>query len=427
VPTALLVVGIVGLAHVLNAFSPRRDRVLMVWSFFAGWLTNELAPWWLFWQVVAGTVLVANGALDETVGWIGLALLAAASAGLVAIIAKTRRTTVQVAEGLRPLELDPEDAAPTFPRSHSVFPFLMPFRRGVRRRRNIQFGEGTLKSGKVVRLRLDVTMPVDARPGDRRPGILQVHGGAWVIGDKREQGISLLGHLAATKGWVGINANYRLSPRVRPPEHLIDLKKAVAWWREHADEYGGDPDFLVVSGGSAGGHLSTVLALTANDPRYQPGFEDVDTTLNGAVPFYGLYDLTNRNGRFHKDAMRRFYEPMVFGARYADEPQLFHDYSPIDLVRPDAPPFLVIHGSHDTLAPVADARDFVHALRDISEAPVLYMEMQGAQHAFDVFPSFRTARVIEGVERFLTATYEAWLKGRSADTVEAELVEELAD
>src|SRR5690606_39183086 len=106
---------------------------------------------------------------------------------------------------------------------------------GVTVVRNIEFGTGVTKKGKEVHLRLDVTKPVDARPGDKRPGILQIHGGAWVIGDKREQGLPLLGHLAAN-GWVCINANYRLSPRVAAPEHLIDCKKAIAWWREHADE-----------------------------------------------------------------------------------------------------------------------------------------------------------------------------------------------
>ena len=87
--------------------------------------------------------------------------------------------------------------------------------------------------------------------------MLQIHGGGWVIGDKREQGIPLLNHLAAD-GWVGFNVNYRLSPRAKFPDHLVDCKRALAWIREHADEYGVDPDFIVVTGGSAGGHLSAL-------------------------------------------------------------------------------------------------------------------------------------------------------------------------
>jgi acetyl esterase/lipase len=370
--------------------------------------------------------LVAGGALEETRGWIGLGLLVLATAGLFAIILKARQTNLHLSEADDGIELDPEHSPSPFPVASVIFPFLRMRRRaGVTHVRHIEFGEGSTTKGKRVRLRLDLTRPVDAKPGDRRPGILQIHGGAWVLGDKREQGIPLLNHLAAN-GWVGINANYRLSPRVAAPEHLIDCKKAIAWWREHAEEHGGDPDFLCVTGGSAGGHLTALVALTANDPRYQPGFEDVDTSVRAAVPFYGVYDFTNRGGHWHKDTVRLFIEPRVMQKRLADDPEAFADYSPMDLVRPDAPPFLVIHGSLDTLAPVEDAREFVRLLREVSQAPVLYAEMAGAQHAFEIFPSYRAARVIEGVERFLHSVHVAYLRGRSAPS-EAEAADELVE
>jgi acetyl esterase/lipase len=103
--------------------------------------------------------------------------------------------------------------------------------------------------------------------------------------------------------------------------------------------------------------------------------------------------------------------------RLAEDPEAFAAYSPMDRVRPDAPPFLVVHGSLDTLAPVEDAREFVARLRDAGDAPVLYAEMAGAQHAFDLFPSARAARVIEGVERFLHSVHRAYLRGRTDDEV----------
>jgi acetyl esterase/lipase len=171
-----------------------------------------------------------------------------------------------------------------------------------------------------------------------------------------------------------------------------------------------------------------MVGLTADDPRYQPGFEDVDTTVRAAVPFYGVYDMTNRHGRWHADTVRRFFGPWVFGKKYDEEPEAFHEASPMDRVRPDAPPFFVIHGSHDTLVPVDDAREFVELLRASSRAPVLYAEMHGAEHAFDVFPSYRTARVIEGVERFLHSVHEQHERGRSgSETSEAEAADELVE
>ena len=76
-----------------------------------------------------------------------------------------------------------------------------------------------------------------------------------------------------TRGWVCVAINYRLSPKATWPDHLLDCKRALAWVREHIAEYGGDPDYVVVTGGSAGGHLTALMGLTANDPQFQPGFE----------------------------------------------------------------------------------------------------------------------------------------------------------
>jgi acetyl esterase/lipase len=254
---------------------------------------------------------------------------------------------------------------------------------------------------------------------------MQIHGGGWVIGDKREQGIPLLQHMAA-QGWVGFNVNYRLSPFVAFPDHLIDLKRGLAWIREHADEYDIDPDFICVTGGSAGGHLTALMGLTQNDPAYQPGFEDADTSLAAAVPFYGIYDFTPE-GAFGADrrVYSMFLEAWVMKAFVDEEPERYREASPIHHVDADAPPFFVVHGDKDTLAPVEDARAFVAKLREVSRNPVAYAEMQGAQHAFEIFPSPRSARVIEGVERFLTTIWER--RRQATPKVEAELSDALTE
>ncbi len=147
------------------------------------------------------------------------------------------------------------------------------------------------------------------------------------------------------------------------------------------------------------------MALTCNDPRYQPGFEQEDTRVQACVPFYGVYDFTNRFGTFPKAFGRRLLQAHVMKAFLDEEPEKFAAASPIDCVRPDAPPFLVIHGDRDTLAPLRDAREFVQKLRSVSRSEVLYAEIRGAQHAFDMIVSPRSVPVIEGVERFLNAVY----------------------
>ena len=411
--------GALGLLHALNARHPSRNVVLLGPSFFMSWLTIEL----VWHHLAVGAVLVvgfvAAGVLDTAPGVVGLVLMLIAELYLLQIALLTRHTSVTVRGALEELEVD--DAAPRFPWHLVVFPFLLNRRAGVHRTRNIPFARA---GGRT--LRLDVTVPSAPVPGGgaRRPALMQIHGGAWVIGDKREQGIPLLNHMVA-QGWVGFNVNYRLSPAATFPDHLVDLKRGLAWIRDHAEEYGIDPDFICVTGGSAGGHLCALMGLTADDPRFQPGFEGADTSVAAAVPFYGIYDFTPE-GRFGSNPRMysRFLEPWVMKAFVAEEPERYREASPLHHVRADAPPFFVIHGDQDTLAPVEDARRFAAALRAVSEEPVVYAEMHGAQHAFEVFPSYRTARVIEGVERFLTAI---WQRRHGVDAAPAQVEDELAD
>ena len=86
--------------------------------------------------------------------------------------------------------------------------------------------------------------------------------------------------------------------------------------------------------------------------------------------------------------------------------------TPLSRLRPDAPPFLVLHGTHDTLVPVEEARRFCDAFRRVVRAPLVYAELPGAQHAFEIFPSLRSTFVIHGVERFLAWVYTRHLLGQ---------------
>jgi acetyl esterase/lipase len=249
------------------------------------------------------------------------------------------------------------------------------------------------------RQRLDIYRPAGGCVG--APVLMQIHGGGWVMGNKHEQALPLVYHLAA-RGWVIVTPNYGLSPRARFPDHLVDCKRALAWVRRHIADYGGDPDFVAVTGGSAGGHLAALVALTANDARLQPGFEDVDTRVAAAVPFYGVYDFLDRHG--HKGdgaAMVRWLERTVMPGPPARDPAVWDLASPIALLRRDAPPFFVLHGTHDSLASVEDARHFATRLRAVSTQPVVYAELPGAQHAWDVFRSVRAVESVQAVTRFL--------------------------
>jgi acetyl esterase/lipase len=240
------------------------------------------------------------------------------------------------------------------------------------------------------------------------PVLLQIHGGGRVIGNKDQQGLPLMYHLAA-RGWVCVAINYRLSPRATWPDHLVDCKRALAWIREHVAEYGGNPNFVVVTGGSAGGHLTAMMGLTANDPEYQPGFESVDTTVQAMIPFYGVFDWTGKVAARPEDGLRDILERFIVKQKYEDAPELYASASPYFRINADAPPAMIVHGDLDTLAPVAEARAFVTKLREVSTQPVVYVELAGAHHAFEIYNSIRAMHAIAGVDLFL-----AWLLSASS-------------
>ncbi len=265
--------------------------------------------------------------------------------------------------------------------------------------RDLQYADGAGR-----RHRLDVYRPAAGVSG--APVLLQVHGGAWILGNKRQQALPLIQHLAA-HGWVCVAPNYRLSPTATFPDHLVDVKLALRWVREHVAEYGGDPGFVVITGGSAGGHLAALAAFTANHPEYQPGFEAVDTSVAACVPFYGVYDLCGRFGGVGADGMGGLVERMVLKRRLADDPAAFSAASPLDRVHALAPPFMVVHGTDDSLVPIAEARAFAARLQEVSACPTVFLELPGAQHAFEVFATVRSDAVVRGVHRFLTSVHRS--------------------
>jgi acetyl esterase/lipase len=383
-----------------NALQPPRAALAGMPAFVAGWLTSELAPHLLALTVADAAVHAARHGL-RTRADVGASLLAATNAagyatliraGLQAEGVLERALVDELGTGYREVILRapmPDDVSAPF--SALALPFRMR-NVDVARVRRLPYAPG----GR--RFQLDVFHHRDRPAG--APVLLQVHGGAWMVGNKDQQGIPLMLHMAA-RGWVGVSINYPLSPRSRWPEHVVAVKRALQWIRTHGAEYGADPSFVAVTGGSAGGHLAAMAGLTANDPSLQPGFEEVDTSVQACAPHYGVYDFTAESGTRSAEqrlaALLRRYV-MSAEARY---PEDYRAASPLYRVSADAPPFLVVHGSNDTLVPVGEARAFATRLREVAKNPVVYAELPGAQHAFDVFPSFRSTGVLRGVARFL--------------------------
>jgi acetyl esterase/lipase len=386
-----------------------------VGHWFAATVLREAAPQLLAFGAIACAVALLLGAEHSALGALIVVLLVLAVIWEARMMWLAHRSIGVIDEALEDLE---KREGPRVPRSHLALPPLMFVTRSVNRTRGVKFGEADGSA-----LRLDIYRSSSpAEGGGPLPAVIQVHGGGWLSGSRYEQGIPLLNHLAGL-GWVGFNIDYRLSPQASWPDHIVDVKRAIAWVRSNASELGIDPEMICMTGGSAGGHLTALAGLSENDPAFQPGFEDADTSLAAAVPFYGVYDLTDAGGVYYPELVEWVFEKIVVKQPLADAPEIYRAASPTWRVHADAPPFLVIHGDRDTLVPVGDARIFVERLREVSSEPVRYVELPGAEHAFDLWPSERTAAIAEGIGRFLTAVAERRGGAGSAPDARQELAQ----
>ncbi len=385
----LLSLALFGALLVANAARPSRGPWTLMPSWIAVFLTTDLVFHHIALQIVVVAVFAWFGALQTTPGQLAVAIMAVSSLLLLRTWWPALRSRAVVDEAAARLGLE---ELPAVPRSLLLSPFKRS-RDGVQVLHNIEFFRPP--SGP---LKLDVYQPELA--GDSRPALVYVHGGAWVLGDKRDQGLPLCNHMASL-GWVCFNVNYRLSPAATWPEHLVDAKAAIAWVREHAGQFGVDPEFVAMTGGSAGAQISAMAALTPGREDLQPGFEEADTSLQALVTSYGIYDLTNRLGAHNPEFISKMVGPLVIKADPAAEEEKFTAASPRDHTARAGLPWLIIHGTADELAPVVEARDFFEALRTDSPALTALVELPEASHAFDVYYCHRAIAAVDLTARFL--------------------------
>lgn len=355
--------------------APRRPRPLATLSFWFGMVLNEV-PFLGMLAVVTSTALAAGqGDLESPASKVTAAVALATIPGMAVSAWRGLRTDQVVGRALEEgLGADWRDRVRVPLRRHRTWARILLLSRLMRRRHvqripNISYGDAGRRNLLDIYRRRDTPQS--------GPVLIYFHGGHYTSGAKSREARPLLYRLA-DQGWVCISANYRLRPQTDFPGHQIDAKKVIAWAREHASEYGADPSRLFVAGSSAGSNLAAHCALTPNDPVYQPGFESADTSVTAAICLYGYY------GHF-------------FGEEPDATPSPNQPYA---YLNPGAPPILIAHGTKDALATVEGTRYFVDRLRRVSDSAVVYAELPGAQHAFDLFHSARFEAVVDGVEAF---------------------------
>lgn len=266
--------------------------------------------------------------------------------------------------------------------------------RGMQLLHNIPYGP-------EPRHRLDIWRTSQSPKG--APVIFYIHGGAWTFGDKREQGRPML-HEFVARGWVVVACNYRLAPKNPWPAQIEDVTRTLSWIKKNIASYGGDPERVVVAGGSAGGHLAALLALSADDPTWRPSDVEgvTDWSVRGCIPLYGVLEMTGdeRHWRGLGRGLRILLEGRVVQQPYDEHPELYEQMSPHHRITRDAPPFLVIQGRNDTLVDVQVARSFVEKFRRVALSRIYYVELPFTQHAFDVTASPRTSATTRAAVAF---------------------------
>ena len=243
---------------------------------------------------------------------------------------------------------------------------------------DLSYREGTSRQWK-----LDLAMKKDLR-GKPRPGIVVIHGGGWIEGDKssfasREHGVP--GNIVdfAALGFVAVTINYRLAGEAPFPAALEDCKNAVRWLRAHARDYNLDPDHIGAYGNSAGGHLAMLLGMVGQDAHLEGDgpYQDQSSLVQAVVSDSGPIDLVEQ---YRHGALRQVCERFMGGPPEGDRAAAYRRASPADQINPRIPPLLLIYGVEDGQVPVETADRFVLALGRAGLKDVSYHRLARVDH-----------------------------------------------
>jgi acetyl esterase/lipase len=229
---------------------------------------------------------------------------------------------------------------------------------------------------------LDLYLRRASRSAVPKPLIIYIHGGGWVSGHTRHAGATanfpqVLAALAA-EGFVVASLEYRLSGEAQFPAQLQDVRAAIRFLKANAGRYGLDPDRVGIWGGSAGGHLAALAALSCG----APGFDDKpqpkgSECVQAAVTWYGVFDfapvLARQGGA--PNAM------LGCAAAQSCPADKVAAASPLTYLDRSDPPFLLIHGSDDKTVPVAQSEE-AYSRMTAAGAPVEKIIIAGVDHSF---------------------------------------------
>ena len=254
---------------------------------------------------------------------------------------------------------------------------------------------------------LDLYYPGNARPGDRFPGIVIIHGGGWTGGDKAASREINIANTLVPRGYVCVSINYQLGSLCWP-ENIKDCKSAVQFLRVNADAYRIDPDRIGVIGGSAGGHLACMVGYADAAAGLEPTtpYPGVNTRVQAVVDLYGITNLWTRQNTASDGTptgvLKDGTAPTMLGCLRTACPALWTLASPVAHVTADDPPTLILHGTGDTTVDYLQSSELDNTLRQAGVWSDLHL-LSGLGHSFDLQPSGHDLRprVIDFFDTFL--------------------------
>lgn len=214
---------------------------------------------------------------------------------------------------------------------------------------------------------VDVLQPKQPAKG-KRPGVLVIHGGGWVGGTK-ERMVELFCLPYLEKGFVVANVEYRLAAVAPAPAAVTDVLKAAAWFRNNARKYNVDTKRIVVTGGSAGGHLALMVGMTPKSAKLGP-----PAKVAAVINWYGITDVADQ---LEGPNMREYAVKWV--PEQKDRLELAQRVSPMTYVRRGLPIVKTIHGDADPTVPYEHGVKLTKALRDVGVDASL-ISVPGGKH-----------------------------------------------
>ncbi|MBK9169954.1 MAG: alpha/beta hydrolase [Bryobacterales bacterium] len=228
--------------------------------------------------------------------------------------------------------------------------------------------ESNISYGQYAENKLDILRPKEPAAG-RRPGVLLIHGGGWTGGTK-ESRIEYAGMQYLKQGFVVATVQYRLAGVAPAPAAVTDVLNAAAWFRKNAKNYGVDPNRIVVTGDSAGGHLALMVGMTPRSAKLGPAAK-----VAAVVNFYGI---TQVDDQLDGPNMRKY--AVTWVPEGPDRFALARRVSPMSYVRRNVPPILTVHGDADKTVPYEHGANLTRAL-DAAGAPATLHTLGGEGHS----------------------------------------------